>query len=280
MLVARPQTIDLHAHTRYSDGSLSVMELLHHAREHGVETIAITDHDSLGAHYELASQSEDLPCHVITGLEISTQYLNREIHIVGLNLNIHEPGIVQFVAQQQAYRQQRLLEFANRLEQLGMEGVVGEVEALSAESVTRTHLAQIMVRRGWAKDANRAFKQYIGRKSKAYVKAKWPTIEQAVSAIRGAGGKAVLAHPGRYQLSRKQLALMLEDFAAAGGQAVELAYPNMDPQLARWMTEKALNLALQGSQGADFHNPEWRWVKPGFFADLPKSIVPVWQDFL
>ncbi|NVJ48829.1 MAG: PHP domain-containing protein [Gammaproteobacteria bacterium] len=279
MLLARSQTIDLHAHTRYSDGALGVDELLQHASEHGVMTLAITDHDSIGAHRELATRQASLPCEVITGLEISTQFGNREIHIVGLNVDIANSTLNEFVAGQQSYRRERLMAFANKLEQIGHTGIVDAVSALSAEAVTRTHLAQILVQRGIVPDANRAFKRYIGRKARAYVKAQWPSIEQAVAVIQAAGGVAVLAHPGRYQLSRKQLTELLEYFAAMGGNGVELSYPNIDPQFARWITEKALNLGLKGSQGADFHDPRWQWVKPGYFPDLPQAITPVWQDF-
>jgi hypothetical protein len=70
---------------------------------------------------------------------------------------------------------------------------------------------------------------------------------------------------------------LLNEFVDAGGQAIELAYPNIEPQLNRWLTEQALEKGLYASQGSDFHNPQWVWVKPGYFPPLPKAIPPVWE---
>lgn len=270
--------IDLHSHTAYSDGRLSVEALLEHAAAHGVSTLAITDHDSVGAHIEINQRKISHPSiTVIPGLEVSCQYGNREIHVVGLNVDIHDPQLTAFVTQQQTKRRERLQLYANKLESLGLEGIVNAVSALTSESVTRAHLAQILVSKGYVPDNARAFKRYLGRKGRAHVKAEWPSLSETVATITTAGGVAVIAHPGRYQLSRKQLLALMTEFAEAGGHGIELSYPNADKALIRWLTEKALSLGLYASQGADFHNPEWQWVKPGHFPALPKSVEPIWS---
>ncbi|MEE4245132.1 MAG: PHP domain-containing protein, partial [Kangiellaceae bacterium] len=236
------------------------------------------------AHYRVAELKKSQPelfnqLNVIGGIEISTQFTNREIHIVGLGIDVHHPTLVRFVEQQQADRRQRLSEYAAKLEGLGCRGVTDAVNSLSAESVTRTHLGQIIVELGYAQDAQRAFKKWIGRKGRAYVATEWPTIERAVDVIEQAGGVAVLAHPGRYQLNRKQLKLLLDEFTESGGQAIELSHPNINEVLNRWLIEQAKQHGLYASQGSDFHSPEWRWVKPGYFPSLSKSITPVWQQW-
>ena len=270
--------IDLHSHTAYSDGRLSVTELLAHAQKYGVTTLAITDHDSVAAHLEIEQAGlNNQAIKVIPGLEVSCQYGNREIHVVGLNVDIHHPQLVSFVAQQQHKRRERLQLYAEKLESLGLEGIVEAVSGLTAESVTRAHLAQILVSKGYVPDNARAFKRYLGRKGRAHVKAEWPSLAETVAMITAAGGVAVIAHPGRYQLSRKQLLALMTEFADAGGQGIELSYPNADKALIRWLTEQALSLDLCASQGADFHNPEWQWVKPGHFPPLPNSVEPVWS---
>lgn len=277
----KANTIDLHSHTRYSDGSLGLIELMQYAKAHGIETLAITDHDSIGAHLELAElkqkQIEVPELEVVSGVEISTQFGNREVHIVGLGIDIQNEALLQFLKQQQAYRRQRLLQYAAKLAQVGIAGVAEKVDNLSAEALTRTHLSQILVEMGAAQDPQRVFKRLIGRKGKAYVKAEWPSIEQVVRIITGASGIAVIAHPGRYQLNRKQLRELMEQFSAAGGEAIELSYPNAEPQMINWLAEQARRLSLLGSQGADFHNPEWKWLKPGFFPVLPKDIEPIFD---
>ncbi len=277
MQKACSHTIDLHSHTLYSDGSLTVDDLISHVVNHGVETLAITDHDSVGAHLEIKERALELPCNIIPGVEISCQFGNREIHIVGLQIDPANKVLTEFLQQQQSYRRQRLLEFAAKLEKAGVSGVGEKVETINAEAVTRTHLSQLLVEMGVAPDANRVFKRWIGRKGRAYVPARWPTLEKVVEVIGKAGGIAVVAHPGRYQLSRKQLKQLLEQFHLAGGRAVELAYPNADLTLIRWLAERSSQLGLLASQGADFHNPDWRWVKPGHFPTLPSTVQPVWE---
>jgi hypothetical protein len=296
MQTAIPHTIDLHCHSTYSDGSFSVNELLSHVAAFGVKTLAITDHDSVGVHLELASQQHssdekdsvaateydapDWPAQslqIIPGVEISCAFGSREIHIVGLNIDPHATELQLFLTRQQQFRRERLLEYAHKLEQLKLDGVVNAVEGLKAEAVTRTHLGQILVELGHVPDAQRAFKRYLGRKARAYIPMQWPGIEEVVQVIRSAGGTAVIAHPARYQLSRKQLGQLLSEFASVGGQGVELAYPNIESQLNRWLAEQTKSLGLYASQGSDFHNPEWVWVKPGHFPPLPKNVQPVWE---
>ncbi len=279
MQTAISHSIDLHCHSVYSDGSLTLDELLDHVAEHGVRTLAITDHDSVGIHHELAKRSlkETSAVKVIGGVEISCGFGNREVHIVGLNIDTAEAGLTQFLTAQQARRRERLLAYAHKLEQLKLSGVVEAVEQLTAEAVTRTHLSQILVQLGHVPDSQRAFKRYIGRKARAYIPMQWPSLDEVVGVIRGAGGVAVIAHPGRYQLSRKQLTELLDQFVQAGGQAIELSYPNYDQALNRWLAEQAAEKGLLASQGSDFHNPEWRWVKPGHFPKRPKNVEPVWQ---
>ncbi len=277
MQLATQHSIDLHCHSVYSDGSLTLSELVEHVVQFGVETLSITDHDSIGIHHEIAQSGLALPCNVLPGIEISCSFNNREVHIVGLNVNINDTGLCDFVSRQQDCRRERLLNYAYKLEKVGLKGVDEQVTKLSAEAVTRTHLSQILVNMGYVQDANRAFKKYIGRKGRAYVAMQWPSIQDVVEVIVNSGGVAVIAHPGRYQLSRKQLELLMIEFVEAKGQAIELSYPNIEPQLIHWLTDKALSLNMYASQGSDFHNPQWRWVKPGFFPPLPKAAPPVWQ---
>ncbi|WP_144393606.1 PHP domain-containing protein [Pleionea sediminis] len=274
---AHSHAIDLHCHTHYSDGSLCVDQLLSHVVENGVKTLAITDHDSIGAHLEIAERALQTPCEIIPGVEISCQFGNREIHVVGLQIDINNQDLNRFLSNQQRYRRQRLSAFAEKLEALGIDGVSEAVAGLSPESVTRTHLSQILVSLGAAPDSNRVFKRLIGRKGKAYVAAEWPDLQEVVEVISKAGGHAIIAHPGRYQLARRQLKELISQFVAAGGQGIELAYPNADPALIRWLSEQAIAAGLHGSQGADFHNPEWRWVKPGHFAPMPSNVQPIWE---
>ncbi len=268
-------TIDLHSHTRYSDGTLTLPELLEQAKQQGVTHLAVTDHDAISAHFEDATSIEGI--NVIPGTEISCQYGNREIHIVGLFIDPNEPKLKAFIKRQQHQRKERMQQYVEKLVKCGLPDFSESIAEVKADSLTRTHLSQIMVQSGAVASIDKVFKRYIGRKGSAYVAMAWPALEEVVSVIKEAGGVAVIAHPQRYQLSRKQLQMLIDDFVDAGGEAVEMAYPNINVQVNQWLTKVLLQRKLYASQGSDYHGPEWKWVRPGYFAPMPKELCPVWQ---
>ncbi|MCO7226363.1 PHP domain-containing protein [Pleionea sp. CnH1-48] len=276
MIINIQHDIDLHAHTHLSDGKLPPVELVGLFREAGVTTMAITDHDSIGAHLELSKHDLD-GIEVIPGVEISCSAAGREIHVVGLDFDLNNAAMLAFLAEQQQRRRERIRLYGDKLESLGLEGVNQAIDAVKAESITRTHLAEILIQLGYAKNNQQVFKRYLGRKARAYVKIEWPSLEQAVAVIKAAGGTAVLAHPGRYQLSNRQLKELIRQFKAAGGQGIELTYSNIDEKTARWLLERAEEHGLFASQGSDFHDPAWPWVKPGRFPALKSGVEPVWS---
>jgi hypothetical protein len=122
------------------------------------------------------------------------------------------------------------------------------------------------------------FKKYLSRHCPGYVPPDWCLIEDAVKAIHAAGGQAVLAHPGRYQLSTKWLKRLIEVFRDAGGDAMEVAQPQQGTQERRNLINNALHYGLLASQGSDFHYPS-PWLDLGRNLWLPSDIEPVWKDW-
>ncbi|MDU2942250.1 MAG: PHP domain-containing protein, partial [Enterobacteriaceae bacterium] len=217
---------DLHSHTTASDGMLSPEALVHRAVDMRIGTLAITDHDSIDA--IPAAQAEiaraGLALRLITGVEISTVWENHEIHIVGLNIDIHHPRMIAFLAEQKERRQQRAKLIAERLEKAHIPGAWEGALALAAGgAVTRGHFARFLVEAGKAGNMADVFKKYLARGKTGYVPPQWCTIDQAIDVIHHSGGKAVVAHPGRYDLSAKWLKRLLAYFAERGGDAMEVA---------------------------------------------------------
>lgn len=263
-----PCKADLHCHSYYSDGSHSPSELLERARRQNLSHLAITDHDCTAAFSEVSSEPG---LTLIPGVEISSDWNEHEIHVVGLGIEVAHPILVQLLSRQQDRRNQRLRAIGQKLEKIGIDGLADYLDALPCQARTRSHVAGFLVRRGVCKNQQQAFKRYLSRRGRAYVAADWCPLATAVEAIREAGGISVLAHPGRYPLSRLKLSSLLEDFRLAGGDAMETTYGNIDPLLQKRLQELALSHGLHQSQGSDFHSSEAHWTELGKFPALPWS---------
>ena len=270
---------DLHSHTTASDGCLTPEALVLRAVEMRVGTLAITDHDTTAA---IAPAREEisrsgLALNLIPGVEISTVWENHEIHIVGLNIDITHPLMCEFLAQQTERRNQRAQLIAERLEKAQIPGALEGARRLAqGGAVTRGHFARFLVGCGKASSMADVFKKYLARGKTGYVPPQWCTIKQAIDVIHHSGGKAVLAHPGRYNLSAKWLKRLLAHFAENGGEAMEVAQCQQAPNERAQLATYARQYGLLGSQGSDFHQP-CAWIELGRKLWLPAGVEPVWQ---
>ena len=255
---------DLHTHSHYSDGKHAPEFLRQRALEVGLTHLAVTDHDCLAALDELQTTSE---LTIVPGLELSCQWQEREIHVVGLCVATRHAGLQNLIASQQGRRRERLAEMALRLEALGIGGLTDYLASLPCQAQTRTHVADFLVTGGHCKNHQKAFKQYLAKRGKVFVPAKWCDLATAVQTIRAADGIAVLAHPGRYPLSRGKLGQLIQDFVAAGGEALEVSYSNIDPNSRKHLISLAQDAGLWISQGSDFHDRAAHWTDLGKFPD-------------
>ena len=270
---------DLHSHTTASDGCLTPEALVHRAVEMRVGTLAITDHDTTAA---IAPAREEisrsgLALNLIPGVEISTVWENHEIHIVGLNIDITHPLMCEFLAQQTERRNQRAQLIAERLEKAQIPGALEGAQRLAqGGAVTRGHFARFLVECGKAKNMAEVFKKYLARGKTGYVPPQWCTIKQAIDVIHHSGGKAVLAHPGRYNLSAKWLKRLVAHFAEHHGDAMEVAQCQQSPNERTQLATLARQHHLWASQGSDFHQP-CPWIELGRKLWLPAGVEGVWQ---
>ncbi|EEC8085595.1 5'-3' exoribonuclease [Escherichia coli] len=270
---------DLHSHTTASDGCLTPEALVHRAVEMRVGTLAITDHDTTAA---IAPAREEisrsgLALNLIPGVEISTVWENHEIHIVGLNIDITHPLMCEFLAQQTERRNQRAQQIAERLEKAHIPGALEGAQRLAqGGAVTRGHFARFLVECGKSSSMADVFKKYLARGKTGYVPPQWCTIEQAIDVIHHSGGKAVLAHPGRYNLSAKWLKRLVAHFAEHDGDAMEVAQCQQSPNERTQLATLARQHHLWASQGSDFHQP-CPWIELGRKLWLPAGVEGVWQ---
>ncbi|MDN3610279.1 RNase RNM [Vibrio ostreicida] len=273
--------IDLHSHTTASDGRLSPSELVDRASGFNIDVLAITDHDTvdgLQAAHEYV-ESKQLPIKIINGIEISTVWQNKDIHIVGLNIDPESAPLNALILQQKQHRQGRAELMAQRLSKATREGVLEEVSAIAGDApITRAHFAKWLVDNGYAKNMQQVFKKYLTRNNPGYVPPSWCSMSDAVTAIHRAGGHAVLAHPARYDLTAKWVKRLLAAFVEAGGDAMEVAQPQQGQQERRNLADYAIQYKLLASQGSDFHYPS-PWMELGRNLWLPSGVEGVWKDW-
>lgn len=273
--------IDLHCHTTASDGRLTPEQLIERAVEFNIDLLAITDHDTLDALIPAHQYIEknQLTIKLINGIELSTLWYNKDIHIVGLGIDPNNPILMNLIEQQKEYRSTRAQMIAERLQKVTRGGVYEEVKAMAGSaSITRAHFAQWLVDNDYAKTLPLVFKKYLSRDKPGYVPPIWCSMKEAINAIHQAGGQAVLAHPSRYDLTTKWIKRLISAFSEANGDAMEIAHPQQTQEERRILADYAIHYQLLVSQGSDFHFPS-SWVELGRNLWLPSGVTPVWQEW-
>ncbi|WP_194362596.1 PHP domain-containing protein [Neptunicella marina] len=274
--------IDLHCHSHFSDGRLSIEELIDRAHNMQVDVLAITDHDTVaGIQSAMNYQSgQKRAMTLIPGVEISTGWHNFDIHILGLNLDYRDARLIERLELQGQSRDERARKIAEKLEKAGVAGCYERArEIAGVGQITRAHFARVLLEKGVVDSLEKAFKKYLGKGERAHVKPQWIDIPTAIKWIHDAGGKAVLAHPGHYDLSAKWLRRLIVEFKQSGGDGIEVIHSHLSPQRKQQMVDYATEYQLEASAGSDFHFPN-RWTELGKNLSLPEQVVPIWHNWI
>jgi len=273
-----PFNIDLHCHSVYSDGLLSIETLLKEALEAGLHTLALTDHDTLLGVPHLQAAAKNKPIQIIPGVELSVRWKKYEIHIIGLQVNLTNPHFQTLLLQQNERRTQRAIQIALLLEKTGIQYVYQKACDLAGhQRIGRPHLAQVLVNEGVVPDLKTAFSRYLVRGRTAYVPTAWITLEEAVESIRQAGGYAVIAHPLKYKLTRSKLNVLINTFKEAGGTAIEVVSGELPTAAIYEMALLCNHYELLASTGSDYHGMPHARIKLGRQQPLPPHCKPVWS---
>ena len=272
---------DLHCHSNMSDGVLPPAELTRRAAAQGVELFSLTDHDEICSQQEAAETAAKLGMDYVGGVEISVSWGGETIHVVGLRIDWTNPELVSGLARTRAGRDARAREIASELERAGIaEAWQGALRHVGNPAlISRAHFARYIVELGICEDVSEVFRKYLIAGKPGYVEHRWARLSEAVEWIRGAGGVAVLAHPGRYRLNETALWALIGEFRTLGGAAIEVVCGSHTRDQYRRFARVALESGLAASRGADFHAPGERHTELGALPLLPDSVVPVWKDW-
>lgn len=277
---ARSTCIDLHCHSRASDGKLSPRELVQRASERGVTHLALTDHDTIDGLAEAGEAAAGTGVELITGIELSCVWKSHTIHVVGLDFDAGSPALIRAVAEQNENRWRRARTIAERLTRLKAPDLLDQaIKFADGDVPGRPHFAQALVAAGVVKDLNQAFKRHLGAGKPGDVKAFWPELGTVVDWVRNAGGLTVLAHPRKYRLTATRLRSLVDDFRRCGGNALEVVTSGQSSGDLGFLAELCLREGMLASQGSDFHFPGAPWCELGVIPPMPEGLTPVWQHF-
>ncbi len=272
---------DLHCHSVVSDGTLTPEALASRAKNNGVQIWSLTDHDELGGQSRARKAAADLGLQYISGVEISVTWCDQTVHIVGLGVDDENQALIEGLYKTRHGRSERAKEMSAQLEQVGIpnayEGALHFVG--NPELVSRTHFARYLVEAGVCKNTNEVFTNYLIEGKPGFVPHAWASLENAVSWIRGAGGLAVIAHPGRYRYTSLQLTQLYEQFKDLGGRGIEVVTGSHSASEFKTFAKVAQQYDFLASRGSDFHDPQESYIDLGQLPDLPSQLRPIWSVF-
>lgn len=291
MVPPEPTRVDLHVHTRRSDGLLEPSALAAAAAAAGIETLAITDHDTLAGYRELVAPGAaplSPGLRVIAGVEINAvaaglDLPDGELHVVGLGVDPADDAFEAALVGQRGGRRRRFERMVARLRAagLGVDAQLAGLNLTSDDALGRPMLARALVAAGVAVSVQDAFARFVGRGGPGYVPREGLGAVEAIRAIRGAGGIPVLAHfsvaPSRQVLLRELL--------DAGLGGLEVHHRSFDAATVAAVGAVARALRLLPSGGTDYHGDDETyaeaitetWVPPeiaaGVLAGLGSGVV-------
>jgi predicted metal-dependent phosphoesterase TrpH len=274
--------VDLHCHSTVSDGVLAPAAVAQRAHAQGVDVWALTDHDEVGGIAAAREAATDLGMDYVTGLEISVTWANKTIHIVGLKIDETNPNLLSGLAKTRSGRQRRAEDMAADLAKVGIpncyEGALKYVG--NPDLISRAHFARYLVEIGVCEDVSAVFKKYLADGKPGFVPHRWATLSEAVGWIRGAGGIAVVAHPGRYDLTPLAFDAFFNEFKNLGGSAIEVVTGSHTLDQYDEYAKIANQYGFMASRGSDFHASDENLPDLGQLPALAKELTPVWHSWI
>lgn len=249
------KTIDLHVHSCISDGTLTPEELVALAVRTGLSAFALTDHDTTDGIDRAVRAGKDVHMEVVPGIEFSTGWEHRDVHILGYFMDYHAPSFQNRLREFMDARSSRNEQMCGRIrEYTGFPISLEQLENRWPDAViTRAHMASWLVEQGYVKTRKIAFDKYLGDHAPCFIPKKQAAPADVIHLILEHRGVPVLAHPLLYALSRKQLYTLVEELKAAGLQGIEAVYvmnKGSDEAFVRSLAQK-YGLLITG--GSDFH---------------------------
>jgi predicted metal-dependent phosphoesterase TrpH len=246
--------IDLHTHSKASDGSLSPAALMEYASRRPLSAIALTDHDTIDGLAEAAREASRYGIRFIPGIEIEITWEPGEFHLLGLGIRCPSPGLLRAVAELGEKREARNREIIERMRSAGITACWEDIRPFSGGVfIGRPHFAAFLIQRGLAKNHEQAFAKYLGKGRPFYAPKEGLEFRRAVAMIQDSGGIAVLAHPMSLYVAWGRLPQLIKDLRDQGLDGIEAWHPTAKARTCRRLEALGKSLGLFITAGSDFH---------------------------
>jgi len=245
--------IDLHVHSYHSDGTDSPKELLHKAKELGVDVMSLTDHDTVDGLDEAITCASEYNLHFIPGIELSSLFKENEIHILGYKLDYKSPAFQEQLVVLKQKRRDRNQKMIEKFHSLGIEVSMLDMEKYLPAQIGRLHFANILIEKGYVKNIAEAFQKYLSPKGAVYFPRVTMNPHEAVIFLKSFRALSVLAHPHLYGFNKSELWDFCKSLKDAGLNGIEVYYPEHSPSQTEYYISIAKDLGLFVTGGSDFH---------------------------
>lgn len=276
--------IDLHSHTDRSDGTFTPAELVAEAVRVGLSTLAITDHDTFSGFDAAVPFAAEAGLNLMCGIELSTRYQGSSVHLLGY-FPVQPPSekLRSWLNWMLEMRRDRNIRLIKKLQSLGIDITLEEVEKIGRTLTARPHFARVLVKKGYAKDIQNAFDVYLDESAKGFVQRREASMEEALGYILESGGVPSLAHPIRVANNNwDKLAAWVEDLAGMGMRAIEVYHSDHSPENVSYYASLAERFSLGMTGGSDFHGENKPSISLGTGKHnnlhVPDSIVESLKD--
>jgi predicted metal-dependent phosphoesterase TrpH len=257
--------IDLHSHSTHSDGSLTPALLVDYAVTQGLDALALTDHDVISGNAEAQSRAQERGILFIPGVELEINNERGEFHLLGLNLCTNCGPLearLQLVRKNRSNRNVRIIEKMNRA---GVNVTSEDIDTLAAgEIVSRLHIAQYLVNQGHASSIKDAFARFLEKGKPFFEQKEALDLSEAISLIREAGGKTVIAHPFSLSFLWEDLKAFLLECREEGLDGIEAYHSDYPLEDCRKLEIFGNTRGFIITAGSDFHGTNMPERKLGY----------------
>ena len=274
--------IDLHMHSNHSDGLLSLEDLILHMKDKGLNVMSLTDHDTTSGVQEAKLLANEQGIKLISGVEITTRWKSKIVHILGLDIDILSNELQDLLKENQEIRINRAIEINKVLETIGYPGSLDYINTqFKPVAVGRLHFAKFLCDKRYVNGFGQAFKSILTKKSITDIEqGNWPLLEKVINSIHAAKGQSVIAHPLRYGLNEAQLKKFIESFAQCGGDGIEYISGKAIFKDVEYIDNLVKQFKLKASIGSDFHAPNKRTnFDLAKYCRWIKQYSPIWDSW-
>jgi len=246
--------IDLHTHSTASDGTDAPSAIVEKAAALGLRAVSVTDHDTVSGVEEALAAGERLGVEVIPGIEVSSDYRENNVHILGYFIDVRAEALRPVLDWVKTEREERNRKIVAMFAADGFDMSLEELQREYPDSVLgRPHMAEHLMRKGYTQSVKEGFDKYLGEGKPYYLPKRRISIAKAVEVILAAGGVPVLAHPMQYKYPRDEVTEMIEYTMSLGIRALECYYSEHSPEEQEWLLARAERYGLGVSGGSDYH---------------------------